>query len=47
MIVQQDYFFMTNENETWQYEGALPLFNTTAMSGSVGVAYCYYTPYGN
>ncbi|XP_048738543.2 uncharacterized protein LOC125653234 isoform X2 [Ostrea edulis] len=45
MIVQQDYFFMNNENDTWQYEGALPLFNTTTLNGSVGVAYCYYEPY--
>jgi hypothetical protein len=46
MIVQRDYFFMTNENDTWKYEGALPMFDTT-VNGSVGVPYCYYQPYGN
>ncbi|XP_061178746.1 uncharacterized protein LOC133187405 [Saccostrea echinata] len=45
MIVQGDYFYMPNENEEWQFEGALPMLNRTGINGSVGVAYCYYKPY--
>ncbi|XP_062589229.1 uncharacterized protein LOC134250886 [Saccostrea cucullata] len=45
MFVQQDYFYMNNENDKWEYKGTLPLFNTTAFNDSVGIAYCYYKPY--
>ncbi|XP_061178754.1 uncharacterized protein LOC133187411 [Saccostrea echinata] len=45
MIVQQDYFYMTNENDEWQYKGALPFLNKTAINGSVGMVYCYYEPF--
>lgn len=47
MTSQRDVFYMTNENEDWEYEGALPMFDTTTMNNSVGVSYCYYVPYGN
>ncbi|XP_062589196.1 uncharacterized protein LOC134250867 [Saccostrea cucullata] len=45
MITQRDYFYMTNEHDDWQFEGTLPMFNRTAINGSIGVAYCYYEPY--
>lgn len=47
MTSQRDVFYMTNENEDWEYEGALPMFDTTTLNNSVGVPYCYYVPYGN
>lgn len=46
MTSQRDFFYMTNENEDWEYEGALPMFDTTTLTNSVGVPYCYYVPYG-
>ncbi|XP_065938424.1 uncharacterized protein [Magallana gigas] len=45
MTSQRDFFYMTNENEDWEYEGALPMFDTTTLTNSVGVPYCYYVPY--
>lgn len=45
MTSQRDVFYMTNENENWEYEGALPMFDTTTLNNSVGVSYCYYVPY--
>lgn len=46
MTSQRDFFYMTNENQDWEYEGALPMFDTTTLNNYVGVSYCYYVPYG-
>lgn len=46
MMSQRDFFFMTNQNEDWEFKGALPMFDTTTLNNSVGVPYCYYLPYG-
>ncbi|XP_078341994.1 uncharacterized protein LOC111105682 isoform X2 [Crassostrea virginica] len=44
MISQRDFFYMTNQNDDWMFEGALPKFDTTTLNNSVGVAFCYYKP---
>lgn len=46
MTSQRDFFYMTNQNNDWEFKGALPMFDTTTLKNSVGVPYCYYIPYG-
>ena len=44
MMSQRDFFYMTNQNDDWMFEGALPEFDTTTLNNSVGVSFCYYKP---
>lgn len=46
MTSQRDFFYMTNQNNNWEFKGALPMFDKTTLNNSVGVPYCYYIPYG-
>lgn len=37
---------MINENEDWEYEGVLLMFDIIILINFVGVLYCYYVFYG-